>query len=397
MHYKLAGRARNLRQSAIRSMTRRAVEMGGVNLSQGLCDLPTPERIKEAACEAIRVDQNTYAPLNGLAHLRHEIALKLAESNRILVDPESQVTVTSGATGAFVCALLTLLERGDKVLNFEPFYGYHVGCQTLFDLEPVFHRLEPPDWEIDFELLERKVAAGVRALVLNTPANPSGKVFSAAELERIGDICARYDVWIITDEIYEHVVFGGLKHVSPASLPGLFERTVTISGFSKTFAMTGWRIGYAAGPAEVIKKMSLVGDLVYICAPHPLQAGLAEASPSFGEDYYQGLGVKYAAKLGIIAAALEKYGFRVLPVGGTYFLLADYSPLYGGIGSMEAARRLLEERGIASVPAESFYSGGEDRSWLRFCFAKEDTELRRAAYLLESPEPFSRAARTSRA
>jgi len=382
MEYSFAGRVRNLKQSSIRSMTRRAAEMGGVNLSQGLCDLPTPDKIKQAACDAVNGDRNVYAPLNGIQGLRQGIANKLAAFNGIQADPETQVMVSSGATGAFVCALLTLLETGDKVLNFEPFYGYHVACQELFGFEPVFFRLEPPGWEIDFASLERVISGGIRALVINTPANPSGKVFTRAELEAIGALCGRYGVWIITDEIYEHVVFGGRSHVSAASLPGLFGRTVTVSGFSKTFAMTGWRIGYAAGPSAVIEKMSLVSDLVYICAPHPLQAAVGDTLPSFGEDYYQGLGVKYGHKLEIISRALRGFGIEPLPIGGTYFLLADYRPRYGDIPSSEAAERLLTERAVAAVPACGFYSRGEDRPWLRFCFAKEDSELLRAAELL---------------
>jgi len=382
MEYTFAARVRQLRQSSIRTMTRRAAELGGVNLSQGLCDLPTPEVIKDAACAAVHGDRNVYAPLNGIAALRRGIADKLALCNGMSLDPETQVMVASGATGAFVCALLTLLERGDRVLNFEPFYGYHVACQELFGAEPLFFRLEPPGWEIDFDALERVLAGGVKALVINTPANPSGKVFSREELERIGALCGRYGVWIITDEIYEHVVFGGRQHVSAASLPGLFERTVTVSGFSKTFAMTGWRVGYATGPEALIEKMSLVSDLVYICAPHPLQAGVAASLPAFGEDYYQGLGVKYARKLEIISSALSRFGIEPLPIGGTYFLLADYRPRWGDIPSDEAAERLLTGHRVAAVPASGFYSSGGDRPWLRFCFAKEDSELERAAALL---------------
>jgi len=384
MSRSLAARVRNLKQSEIRAMTARAVATGGVNLSQGLCNLPTPDAVKEKACAAIRADCNTYAPLNGLRRLRGLIAEKLAAYNNITADPEREITVSSGATGAYACALLALFESGDKVLIFEPFYGYHVNLLKLLGFEPVFHRLSPPDWQIDFELLESQLRLDVRGLILNTPANPMGKVFTRRELESIGELAERYDVTIITDEIYEYVVFDGHHHVSIGSLPGLFERTVTISGFSKTFAMTGWRLGYAAAPAGVIEKMALVSDLLYICAPHPLQAGLAEALPALDENYYKGLAVTYDAKRKILTEALEAYGFEVLPAAGTYFLLADYRKRYGQIGSLAAAARLLKEKAIASVPAVSFYSSGYDEAWLRFCFAEKDEELRRAARLLKS-------------
>ncbi|HUU27413.1 MAG TPA: pyridoxal phosphate-dependent aminotransferase [archaeon] len=382
MNLSIASRARPLKQSEIRAMTAKAVELGGVNLSQGLCDLPTPDPVKEAAALAIARDCNTYAPLNGLKALRERIATKLLKYNRITADPETEISVMSGATGAYTCALLALLETGDKVLTFEPFYGYHVNVLKLFGFEPVFVRLAPPDWRIDFGLLEETLAKGVRAVVLNTPANPTGKVFTRVELQAIGALCSRYGVSIVTDEIYEYIVFAGHEHVSVASLDGLFERTVTVSGFSKTFAMTGWRLGYAAGPAAVIEKMSLISDLLYICAPHPLQAGLAAALPSFGESYYKNLPVMYDSKRRILTRGLEAYGFEVLPLEGTYFLLADYRKCYGGISSLEAAGRLLEEKTIASVPAASFFSGGHDETWLRFCFAKEDGELGRASELL---------------
>ncbi len=384
MPHPLASRTADLKQSEIRSMTRRAVETGGVNLSQGLCDLPTPDPVKQAACRAIVQDNNIYAPMNGLAGLREKIAGKLAAFNTITANPQDQITVTSGATGGYTCAMLALLETGDKVLTFEPFYGYHVGALKILGFEPATLRLEPPDWQIDYRLLEETItqANGVRALLLNTPANPMGKVFSRQELEKISELCRKYDLWVITDEIYEYVTFGGRRHVSIGALEGMFARTVTVSGFSKTFAITGWRLGYAAGPAAVIEKMALVSDLIYICAPHPLQAGLARAMGELDESYYAGLPQMYDSKRVLLTAALEKFGFEPLPLAGTYFLLADYSKRYGKVGSLEAANRLLEETRIASVPAASFYSGGEDRTWLRFCFANKDEDLERAGILL---------------
>ncbi|HLA40263.1 MAG TPA: aminotransferase class I/II-fold pyridoxal phosphate-dependent enzyme, partial [Candidatus Glassbacteria bacterium] len=220
MALSLAKRAESLRQSEIRSMTTRAVARGGVNLSQGLCDLPTPEAVKLAACEAINEDNNTYAPLNGKKRLRELIAEKLVWFNGITANPETEITVSSGATGAYTCALLALLEPGDRVLNFEPFYGYHVNLIRLLGFEPVFFRMEQPGWKIDPAALERSLADGVKAVIINTPANPSGKVFTRDELAEIGELCHRHGVWVITDEIYEFITFGGHRHVSLASLPG---------------------------------------------------------------------------------------------------------------------------------------------------------------------------------
>ncbi|MBW7995622.1 MAG: aminotransferase class I/II-fold pyridoxal phosphate-dependent enzyme [Candidatus Glassbacteria bacterium] len=383
MNTQLAARARSLKQSEIRAMTIRAVEQGGVNLAQGLCELPTPDEVKEAACQAIRDDCNTYAPLNGKPALRKQIAAIAKTFNRIDADPENEITLTSGATGAYTCALLALLEVGERVINFEPFYGYHVNLLRTLGFEPVFSRMEPPGWEIDFGGLKKMLADGARAIVINTPANPSGKVFSRDELLKIGELCAEYGAWVITDEIYEYITFDGHEHVSMASLPGMFERTVTVSGFSKTLAMTGWRLGWASGPAEVIGKMALISDLLYICAPHPLQEGVSRALEALGKDYFSALAT-YDTKRRLLSGALEKAGFRPLPLQGTYFMLAGYGGIYGDISSTEAMERLFTEHKIASVPAASFFSGGHDQSWLRLCFAVREENLNRAVELLGS-------------
>ncbi len=382
MSRELAARARMLRQSEIRAMTIRATENGGVNLSQGLCELPTPAAVKAAACRAIEQDCNTYAPLNGKPDLRAGIAARIRKFNGIEADPATEITLTSGATGAYTCALMSLLEAGERVLTFEPFYGYHVNLVRVLGFEPVFSRLRQPGWEVDYDALERMLADGVRVLVLNTPSNPCGKVFSREELEKISELCVAHDAWMITDEIYEYITFDGHEHVSPASLPGMFERTVTISGFSKALAMTGWRLGWASGPAEVIEKMALISDLLYICAPHPLQEGVSRALDELGDGYFTALAPMYDAKRGQLADALSAKGFRPLPQQGTYFMLADYRDLYGDIGSLAAMERLFEECRIASVPAASFFSGGHDESWLRLCFAVREENLQRAVELL---------------
>ena len=372
-----------LKQSEIRAMTQRAVEAGGVNLSQGLCDLPTPQEVKDAAARAIQDDCNTYTLMNGVRKLREQVAAKLKSFNGISADPEREIMISSGATGAYVAALTALLNPGDRLLMFEPYYGYHLSAARLLGFEPVICPLEPGSWEIDIERLEKIAASGeIRAIVINTPNNPTGKVYDLAELDKIVHISNKYDLWIITDEIYEYITFDGNVHRSAAAVGDAFKRTVTISGFSKTFAMTGWRLGYASGPAEVIEKMSLISDQVYICAPHPLQAGLSEAIERLPESYYSNLPIKYEGKRKMLIDALRNGGFDPKPPAGSYFMLADYENRYGDIASLDAADCLLRDSKIAAVPASSFLTGDQDQRWLRFCFAVEDSELEKVSGLL---------------
>ena len=364
-------------------MTQRAVEAGGVNLSQGLCDLPTPQEVKDAAARAIQADHNTYTLMNGVRTLREHIAAKLKKFNGIDADPEREIMVSSGATGAYVTALMALLNPGDRLVMFEPYYGYHLSAAKLLGFEPVICPLENGSWEIDFERLEKTIEDNqVRAIVINTPNNPTGKVYNLAELDKIVHIADKHDLWIITDEIYEYITFDGNVHRSAAAVGDAFNRTVSISGFSKTFAMTGWRLGYASGPAAVIEKMTLISDQIYICAPHPLQAGLAEAVGQLSESYYSNLPIKYEGKRKMLTDVLADSGFDVKPPAGSYFMLAGYKDRYGDIPSLDAADRLLTDSRIATVPASSFLTGGQDSHWLRFCFAVEDSELKKVSGLL---------------
>ncbi|MDX1421245.1 MAG: pyridoxal phosphate-dependent aminotransferase, partial [Rubricoccaceae bacterium] len=261
----LASRTDALRQSDIRAVTFAVNRVGGINLGQGICDLPTPDAIKAAAVEAVEGDRSIYTAYSGVQKLRRPILEKARRFNGIPAERDEEVMVSVGSTGAFVATVLALCEPGDEVVVFEPFYGYHTGILHLLGVTPVPVPLQAPDWRVDFEALEAALSEKTKAVLVCTPANPSGKVWPEAELRRLLGLLERHDLWAITDEIYEYMVYDGHRHVSLGSLPGAYERTVTLSGFSKTFNMTGWRLGYAVAAPPVIEKMGLINDLVYIC------------------------------------------------------------------------------------------------------------------------------------
>ncbi|MEM6326020.1 MAG: aminotransferase class I/II-fold pyridoxal phosphate-dependent enzyme [Bacteroidota bacterium] len=370
----LAARTDALRQSDIRAITFAVHAHGGVNLGQGICDLPTPASIREGATDAIEAGHSIYTAYNGIRDLRERIAEKAHRFNGIEAD-ESQVVVSVGSTGAFVSACLALFEPGDEVILFEPFYGYHSGILRLFGVAPVAVPLATPDWRFDPAALEAAVTEKTKAVLVCTPANPSGKVWSREDLTAALAIAERHDLWCVTDEIYEHMLYDGRAHVSLATLPGAAERTVTLSGFSKTFNMTGWRLGYAIAPEAVAGTMGLVNDLMYICAPAPLQHGLASALP-LPDAYYEEMLAAYDAKRTLLCETLTACGFGVTWPEGAYYVLANTRDLAasreGFADDQEAAHTLIEQAGVGSVPGNSFFADPADgRHWLRFCFAKE--------------------------
>lgn len=369
-------RLADLVQSDIRAMTRECERVGGINLGQGLCQLPTPGPVREGALRAIRQGLASYSPAEGLRELRGAIAHKLRARNGIEVDPDAGVVVTAGASGAYACTLHALLDPGDGILLFEPFYGYHLNAALLAGLRPRFLPLRPPDFAVDERALEGAIDAGTRAVVVCTPANPSGKVWSRAELEALARVANARDLLVITDEIYEDIVYEGARHVSPASLSGLFERTVTISGLSKTFSVTGWRLGYAAGPPALVRSLTVVNDLFYICAPTPLQHGAA-AGFSLGEEFYADLRAGYARKRAWLCEALSDAGMNPIPPQGAYYVLADVSH-WGYSDARSAAMALLEGARVAAVPGSAFHSGRDGEGLLRLCYALEEEPLREA-------------------
>jgi aminotransferase len=378
----LARRLEGFAQSDIRRMSRECERVGGINLGQGICDLPTVPEVQEGAIEAIRAHRATYSKFEGIDALRTKIASKIASFNRFEADPDNSIVVTVGSTGGFAAAAMATLNEGDEVVLFEPYYGYHFNTLKLLGVSPTVVTLRPPDWSIDFDALRKAFTPKTRGIVVCTPSNPSGKVFTRAELARIGALCAEHGAWAFTDEIYEYIVFDGNEHVSMASVEGCRDLTITISGFSKTFSITGWRIGYVVAPPEVAARIGLVNDLLYVCAPTPLQWGVARGL-EIGEEYYRALAADYQRKRDTLASALSDGGMIPFLPQGAYYMLAEVSPLGFGSGA-EAAKALLEQSGVAAVPGSAFYASGGGDTLLRFCFAKDFDTLEEAARRLRS-------------
>lgn len=383
MNFAAGKRIKTLSRSEIRIMSVECEKAGGINLSQGVCDLPLPPVLADGAKAAIDGGTNHYTRFDGLNELRRGISQKLKSYNGLAVDPETELVVTAGSTGAFFCACLALLNPGDEVILFEPFYGYHEYTLLALDLIPVYARLAPPDWSFDPEAVERLITKRTRGIMLNTPSNPSGKVFTQKELETLADICARHNLLVFTDEIYEYILYDGHSHISPGAIPGLRDRTVTISGYSKTFSITGWRIGYSACGRELSVRIGCASDLVYVCAPSPLQAGVASAIHALPSSYYASLRAQYEAKRDMLCTALRGAGLPPFVPQGAYYVLADASALKGET-SKEKAMYLLEKTGVAAVPGGAFYRDGGGENLVRFCFAKQTAVLQEACERLSA-------------
>lgn len=370
-----------LKQSEIRSVTAMVNEVGGVNLGQGICDLPTPDPIKEGAKQAIDDNKSIYSPLTGINPLREKVVTKLRDFNKIQVNGVENVLISSGSTGCFLTAMFALLEPGDEVISFEPFYGYHRNILNMRDINQKYIRLRSPDWEIPFDEIEQAITPKTKAVLITTPANPFGKVWTKDELETLLKILKKHDLYAITDEVYEYMTYEDRTHTSLASLDGALERTITLSSFSKTYNMTGWRLGFACGPAHIIEKMGLINDLIYICAPTPLQHGL-DAGFNLGESYFSDMLADFTIKRKMMCDTLEKIGFEVPWPEGAYYVLASFKGLRnkpGFANAKEACQTLIEKAGVGSVPGYSFYVNPEDGKYeLRFCFAKKMADLERA-------------------
>jgi aminotransferase len=384
-----AGRAQSLEQSDIRSVTRRVEAVDGINLGQGVCDLPTPQPIKARAQRAIAEDRSIYSHHAGIAPLRKAILEKVQAENALPASSPDEVVVGVGSTGCFVSAAFTLLEEGDEVVLFEPFYGYHRNILELTDATIRTVPLGGPDAPFDRTAVEDVVTPDTKAIVVNTPANPSGKVWTRAELEALLALMEENDLVAITDEIYEYMLYDGAEHVSLASLPGAYERTITLSGFSKAYNVTGWRLGYGVAPAPIAETMGLMNDLLYICAPRPLQHAALAAFEELDRSYVDQLQADYAARRRMLCETLEAIGFDVPWPDGAYYVLADFGPLADRRAGFEddaaACETLVTEAGIGSVTGRSFYEDPADgRSQLRFCFAKELPVLEQACAQLRT-------------
>ena len=378
----LSALAPNQVQSEIRAMSVACSAVDGINLAQGVCDTDPPQPVVEAAIAAIRNGHNIYTRLDGIAELREAIAAKLRSFNGIAADPDRELLVTSGATGALHAALLALLDPGDECLVLEPFYGYHVSTLRAQRVVPVIVPMQEPDWALDMERLEAAVTPRTRGIILNSPSNPSGKVFMRAELEQLAEFTQRHDLFVFTDEMYEYFVYDGAEHLSIAALPGMAERTVTISGFSKTFSVTGWRLGYLAADARWLGAIGYFHDLTYVCAPSPLQHGAAAGLLQLPAEFYQGIAADHQQKRDLLCSTLQQVGLTPSVPQGAYYVLADASRLPGD-DARQKARALLASTGVATVAGSAFFgkdNNGHQRGQhlLRFCFAKKDADLREA-------------------
>jgi aminotransferase len=372
-----AQRTSTFTESVIREMTRICNQYDAINLAQGFPDFPMPTPMKEAACAAIHGDINQYAVTWGAPALRLAIAEKYRRFYGMEVDPEREVTVTCGATEAMASAFLALVDPGDEIVILEPYYENYGPDAILAGAKPVWVPLEQPGWRLDPERLRAAFTPRTKAIVVNTPHNPTGRVLTRSEVELIARLCLEHDAWAITDEIYEHIRYAG-DHHPIAAVPGMRERTVTISGLSKTFSCTGWRLGYAIAPAEQTGAIRKVHDFLTVGAPAPLQAAGA-VGLAFDADYYNHMALDYRKRRETLVSALSEAGFRFTVPEGAYYVLADFSEL-SDLGDTEFATWMAREVGVATVPGSSFYHDRAlGRNLVRFAFCKREETLERAA------------------
>jgi aminotransferase len=392
----LSDKVEHFTESVIREMTRQAMQHGAVNLAQGFPDFPAPAEIKRAAQEAIAADVNQYAITWGAKSLRDAIARQMQEWQGIEVDPEKEIVVCCGSTEAMIATLMAVCNKGDEVVVFEPFYENYGPDAILSGATPRFVSLRPPqashdgragDWTFDEQELReafqhRTAHHHTKAIILNTPNNPTGKVFKRKELELIRDLCVEYNVLAITDEIYEHILYDGSEHISIARLDGMRERTITINGLSKSYSVTGWRVGWAVAPAAITNAIRKVHDFLTVGAPAPLQEAGATAL-GLPASYYRELADRYRTRRDHLIPALEKAGFRCYRPRGAYYVMTDISA-FGFANDLEFAAHLVKEVGIACVPGSSFYKHPKDGSQqVRFAFCKKPETLDEAARRLE--------------
>jgi aspartate/methionine/tyrosine aminotransferase len=379
----LSDRVGYFTESVIREMTRQAMLYGAVNLAQGFPDFPAPAEIKQAAQQAVASDVNQYAITWGAKSLRDAIARQMGVWQGITVDPEKEITVCCGSTEAMISTLLAVCNAGDEVVIFEPFYENYGPDAVLSGAKPKFVKLRPPseeggEWTFDEKELRQAFDQNTKAIILNTPNNPTGKVFTRAELELIRDLCVEFDVLAITDEIYEHILYDGTEHVSMVSLDGMRERTVTINGMSKTYSVTGWRVGWAVAPEQITNAIRKVHDFLTVGAPAPLQEAGASAL-SLPAGYYAKLAEGYRVRRDHLMPALTAAGFKCFRPRGAYYVMTDISA-FGFDDDVSFTKYLVKEIGVAAVPGSSFYADPRDGArQMRFAFCKRPETLDAAA------------------
>ena len=379
----LSAKAEQFTESVIREMTRLALRHGAVNLSQGFPDFAAPAEIKEAARKAISDDINQYAITWGAKPLRDAIVEKFERTQGIRVDPEREITICCGSTEAMMSSMMAIINPGDEIVVFEPFYENYGPDAILSGATPRFVRLRPPDWSYDERELAAAFGPHTKAIILNTPNNPTGKVFTRAELEFIRDLCVRWNAFCITDEIYEHILYDGAEHISMARIDGMRERTIVINGMSKTYSVTGWRVGWAIAPPEATQSIRKVHDFLTVGAAAPLQQAGASALHS-PQSYYDKLAASYAEKRERLLKILTAAGFTVFKPRGAYYIMTDISRFPdpdparfpADTKDVRFAKYLVEEIGVAVVPGSSFYNDARDgASQVRFTFCKKEETL----------------------
>jgi aspartate/methionine/tyrosine aminotransferase len=372
-----AKRVSSFADSVFGEMTRLANLHNAVNLSQGFPDFEAPQAVKDAACTAIQAEQNQYAPPYGTAALREAIAADFTRRFGVPVIADEQVTVCCGSTEAMMAVMFSCIDPGDEVIVFEPFYENYGPDAILAGATPRYVRLHGPDWSFDPGELKKAFSNRTRAIVINTPNNPTGKVFTRDELQVIAELCQRWDVLAIADEIYDRIVFRGQSHVPVASLPGMADRTITTNGLSKTYSVTGWRIGWAISPPSLTGGIRKIHDFLTVAAPTPFHdAGVAAFS--LPDGFYLQLAIEYQAKRDLMLDILQRHGFTASPPGGAYYVMADVSG-FGFSSDSEFAQHLVKEIGVATVPGSSFYiDPASAPQMLRFCFSKRDETLHEA-------------------
>ncbi len=378
-----ATRTHGFTESVIREMTRVAREHGAVNLAQGFPDFPAPEILKEAACQAIRDDVNQYAITWGAPRFREALVRKYQKWYGMEVDGDREITVTCGATEAMAAVMLAIIDPGDEVIVMEPFYENYGPDAILCDARPIFLTLDAPDYRLDPDRLRALVTPRTRAIVVNTPNNPTGRVFDREELEAVAEVCRTHNLIAITDEIYEHIYYEG-EHVPLATFDGMRERTITVSGVSKTFSVTGWRIGTIVAPPILSAAIRKVHDFLTVGAPAPLQEACAVGMDALGEEYYRTMVEGYRERRTVLVEALQDAGFKCVPPQGAYYVLADFSAL-SDEDATPFSKRLARDAGVAPVPGSSFFSVPErGRSLARFAFCKRIETLQEAGERLRA-------------
>jgi aspartate/methionine/tyrosine aminotransferase len=384
----LSDKVSHFTESVIREMTRQAMLHGAINLAQGFPDFSAAPEIKHAAQEAIAADVNQYAITWGAKSLRNAIARQMHAWQGVPVDPETQVTVCCGSTEAMISTLLAVCNAGDEVVIFEPYYENYGPDSILSGAKPRFVKLRPPtttdsEWTFDERELRASFHKHTKAIIVNTPNNPTGKVFTRAELEIIRDLCVEFDVLAITDEIYEHILYDGTQHISTASLDGMQDRTITINGMSKTYSVTGWRVGWTIAPPKITDAIRKVHDFLTVGAPAPLQEAGA-AALSLPESYYRNLAEGYRKRRDRLVPALTEAGFQCFLPRGAYYVMTDIRA-FGFPDDLAFTRHLVTQIGVAAVPGSSFYRDPKDGAQqVRFAFCKRDETLDEAARRLKN-------------